>query len=258
MRNIIVVGYPKSGCTWLTRLVAEVVGCPVAGFWHSDKKEIAIEGENRISEFRCYKAHHQLSELGVDPNDPDNRVIYILRDPRDVTLSGANHFQFDRFPAIARFFGLLPNGKKLYRHTIYHLLAPESYRINRMTEAVLHGDATVHNWCRISWSAHLRPYQDNSVLMIRYEDLLSTPKEKSVEILNCLGLSRSSDQIDAAVRNQSFEFKKAEFLKSGERGRAKFLRSGTSGRWREKLPEQAKQRFRAALANELAAWGYTA
>jgi len=67
----------------------------------------------------------------------------IVRDPRDIALSAANHFQFDRFPAIARLFGLLPNGEKLYRHTLYHLLAPESYRINRMTEAVLHGDATV-------------------------------------------------------------------------------------------------------------------
>ena len=229
-----------------------------SGFWHSDKKEIAIEGENRISEFRCYKAHHQLSELGVDPNDPDNRVIYILRDPRDVTVSGSNHFQFDRFPAIARLFGLLPNGEKLYRHTLYHLLAPESYRISRMTEAVLHGDATVHNWCRISWSAHLQPYHDNGVLMMRYEDLLSTSKEKSIEILKRLGLSRSSDQIDAVVRNQSFELKKAEFLKSGERGRAKFLRSGTSNRWREKLPPHLQTRFAEELGDELAAWGYFA
>ena len=45
MKNIIVVGYPKSGCTWATRLVAELVGCPVGGFWQSDKKEIAVEGE---------------------------------------------------------------------------------------------------------------------------------------------------------------------------------------------------------------------
>ena len=65
MKKIIVVGYPKSGCTWATRLVAELVGCPVAGFWQSDKKEIAIEGEDRVSDFRCYKSHHQLAELGV-------------------------------------------------------------------------------------------------------------------------------------------------------------------------------------------------
>ena len=71
-------------------------------------------------------------------------------------------------------------------------------------------------------------------------------------------MSRSSDQIDAAVRNQSFEFKKAEFLKSGERGRAKFLRPGTSGRWREKLPPHLQARFAKELGNELAAWKYFA
>jgi hypothetical protein len=94
--------------------------------------------------------------------------------------------------------------------------------------------------------------------MIRYEDLLLTPKEKSVEILKRLGLSRSSDQIDAAVRNQSFESKKAEFLKSGEKGRAKFLRFGTSGRWREKLPPHLQTRFAEELGDELATWGYFA
>ena len=30
--TVYVVGYPKSGCTWLTRLVAELLGCPVSGF----------------------------------------------------------------------------------------------------------------------------------------------------------------------------------------------------------------------------------
>jgi hypothetical protein len=64
MKNIVVVGYPKSGCTWATRLVAELVRCPVSGFWQSDKKEIAIEGEERVSDFRCYKSHHQLGRAG--------------------------------------------------------------------------------------------------------------------------------------------------------------------------------------------------
>ena len=50
VKNIIVAGYPKSGCTWATRLLAELVGCPVAGFWNSDKDEIAIEGEERALE----------------------------------------------------------------------------------------------------------------------------------------------------------------------------------------------------------------
>src|SRR5258708_15888610 len=115
MKKIIVVGYPKSGCTWATRLVAELVGCPVGGFWQSRKNEIAIEGEARISDFRCYKSHHQLADLGVRPNDPETWIIYVLRDPRDIALSAANYFQFDRFPRPPPPFPTFPRAAKFYR-----------------------------------------------------------------------------------------------------------------------------------------------
>jgi hypothetical protein len=256
MTNIIVAGYPKSGCTWVTRLVAELVGCPVAGFWNSKQKEIAIEGQHRVSDFRCFKSHHQLSELGVDLNRADIRVIYVLRDPRDIAVSGAHHFDFDRYPRLTRLFSLLPKGRKLYRHTLHRWLAPESYRMEKMTDALLHGSVEVHNWCRVSWSAHRRPYEASGVPVIRYEDLLAAPREQCAKILRHLGIERSDEEIDAAIRSQSFANKKAQFLKTGETGRAKFLRVGASGQWRQKLPAKAQELFAQNLGDELRECGY--
>ena len=47
--NIVIAGYPKSGNTWLTRLVAEVLKCPVVGFLEQPQNnEIAIEGSAGI------------------------------------------------------------------------------------------------------------------------------------------------------------------------------------------------------------------
>lgn len=63
MKKIIIAGYPKSGNTWLTRLVAEIVGCPVTGFLYSQHFEIAKEGGDRKSEFECFKSHHKYYEL---------------------------------------------------------------------------------------------------------------------------------------------------------------------------------------------------
>ncbi|MGI8889635.1 MAG: sulfotransferase domain-containing protein [Chthoniobacterales bacterium] len=256
MKNIVVVGYPKSGCTWATRLVAELAGCPVAGFWRSEKKEIAVEGAERISDFRCYKSHHQLMELGFSPNDSENKVIYILRDPRDLVISAANYFQFDRFPRLAAFFRALPQGGKLYRHTLYPLLVREDHRLARMTEAVLHGSASVHNWVRISWSEHWRPYAEAGLPIIRYEDLLAHPEEEAVRILEHLGIERTAAEITRAVTKQSFSQKKEELRRSGETGRAKFLRVGKSEQWREKLPVELQRRFAAELGPELARWNY--
>ncbi len=257
MKNFIVVGYPKSGCTWATRLVAELVGCPVAGFWKSDKKEIAVEGGDRISEFRCYKAHHPLGELGVSPNEFANSVIYILRDPRDIALSAANHFQFERYPALRALFRRFRQGEKLYRHTLYPLLVGQDYRLERMTEALLHGSASVHKSVRISWAEHWRPYAEAGVPIIRYEDLLARPEEESARILRHLGLERSAAEIATAVENQSFARKKQRLLEEGETGRAKFLRVGKSEQWRENLPPHFQARFTNELGDSLTKWGYS-
>lgn len=256
MKQIIVVGYPKSGCTWATRLVAELVGCPVGGFWQSNKKEIAVEGEDRISEYRCYKSHHQLAELGVQPNEPQTWIIYILRDPRDIVISGANYFQFDRFPRLANLFRSLRRGEKLYRHTLYPLLVRQDYRLEQMTEALLHGSAAVHNAVRVSWRDHWRPYERAGVPIVRYEDLLTAPEEEAARILRHLGIARTPEQIATAVRNQSFERKKETLQRQGETGRAKFLRVGKSEQWREKLPAALQQRFTEELGADLAGRGY--
>lgn len=256
MKRVLVVGYPKSGCTWATRLVAELIGCPVAGFWQSEKKEIAIEGEDRISEYRCYKSHHQLAELGNLSNEPDTWLVYILRDPRDIAISSANHFQFDRFPELAGFFRRFRRGAKLYRHTLYPLLVRHNYRLEEMTTALLHGSARVHNWVRVSWRDHWRPYQAAGVPIIRYEDLLAAPLAECTRILGHLGLTRSNDQIARAVENQSFLRKKQTLLEQGETGRAKFLRTGTSGQWREHLPPVLQQRFTDELGPDLEFWNY--
>jgi len=57
-RRILICGYPKSGNTWLTRLVAELVGCPVSGLWMCTKNTTDNKGQTRISEYECFKAHH--------------------------------------------------------------------------------------------------------------------------------------------------------------------------------------------------------
>ena len=233
-----------------------MVGCPVAGFWQSEKKEIAIEGRERISDYRCFKSHHQLAELGDLPNDPETWLLYVLRDPRDIAISAASHFQFDRFPTIARLFRHFRPGEKLYRHTLYPLLVRQRYRLEEMTTALLRGSGRVHNWVRIPWREHWQPYQRAGIPIFRYEDLLARPLEECARVLNHLGLTRSRDEIARAVDRQSFAQKKLTLLQEGETGRAKFLRVGRSGQWREQLPPALQKRFADELRNELAFWNY--
>ena len=259
MKKIVVVGYPKSGCTWATRLVAELVGCPVAGFWQSDKKEIAVEGEHRVSDFRCYKSHHQLAELGLQPNDPDVWLIYVLRDPRDIAISAANYFQFDRFPRLAALFRSVRRGEKLYRHTLYPLLVSQNYRLDRMT-----GSAAP----RFGRGAQLVPrFLEGTLATLRTGRRADHPLRGFVGHAGgtipdaswvIWGSNVRRRRLRRRCENQSFERKKEALLRSGETGRAKFLRVGKSGQWREKLPAHLQARFAEDLGAELARWGYSA
>ena len=66
-RRVLVVGYPKSGNTWLTRLTAELLGAPVKGFWREPQSfELAVEGSARSSEIEVYKGHQPYAVVRRD------------------------------------------------------------------------------------------------------------------------------------------------------------------------------------------------
>ncbi|NEP08560.1 MAG: sulfotransferase domain-containing protein [Okeania sp. SIO4D6] len=95
-------------------------------------------------------------------------------------------------------------------------------------------------WCKIPWDKHVIQYLNNGILVIKYEDLLVNPEAECQRILSSLGIERSTQQIAAAIKNQSFETRKEQFKLSGDNRRYKFLREGKSGGWKQKLTEEQK------------------
>lgn len=84
LNTIVITGYPKSGNTWLTRLVGEVTQFPVVGFWNEpDNPEIAIEGLDRENGGEVYKSHHTVSEIFKHECfiPGSTKVICIIRNP---------------------------------------------------------------------------------------------------------------------------------------------------------------------------------
>jgi len=263
MENIIVVGYPKSGSTWLTRLTAELVGCPAAGFWNSDHGGIACEGSDRVSDFKCFKSHHQLHELGIKEDSDEHHIIYVIRDPRDIAISGAHYFGFEKCKNVKRIIrrmlgGIASYGRivSLYKRTVYRLLYSDGYSTDRMIEAIIHGSEDLHYWFSVSWKSHYEPYLERGVLFVRYEDMILSPEKECKRILQYLSQKRDERYIRRAIERQSFKNRRDEFITNGETEKAALLRVGKSGQWKHRLSESQRSRFDTCLSKELQLFSY--
>lgn len=256
-KKIVVVGYPKSGTTWLTRLTAELAGCPVEGFWGQPwHDEPAIEGHDRTSDFRCYKAHHPAGELREATEKSIYKLLYIVRDPRDVIVSGGQYFDPPRFEwfetyVVQKVLRRIPGLKERYERSV----RPRSYRTRRMMGAVLHGDPDF-GWCQVSWAEHVNQYVNTEALLLRYEDLLEDPHAESRRILNHLGLDRSDEHIREAVWEQSMEKKRQELQRQGEEKKLSVMNKGGE-RWRDEMSHAQRRKIENELRDAMRAMGYT-
>lgn len=259
-KRIIVCGYPKSGNTWLARLTAELVECPVKGFWCEPfNNEIAVEGSNRESEFSCFKAHHSIDELEFTLEDYGNgteKIIYIIRDPRDVSISAMKYFWFPpRYPRIRRMFSWFSSkGILLYKK----YFEPEEYRLKYIINGIVNG-MSEGAWLHYSWGDHVRGYVNSNkdnILIVKYEDLLNNVAECAEHIVDFIGITKSRSEILNACKAQSFSRKKAEFKTMGDQDRANFMRTGKSGQWAELFDDICERQMSNAFADLYQRLGY--
>lgn len=255
MKNIVIAGYPKSGCTWITRLTAELVSCPVAGFWHSSRKEIATEKGYRKSNFRCYKAHHQFHNLGLDREKEKPFIIYVIRDPRDIAVSGARYFDFAN-KNLRKILVKISYGIGVYRRTIGKFIPSHKEKLDRIIQDLLYGKRLVSYWHDVSWKNHYKPYLDAGALFVKYEDMLHEPVRECRRILDYIGIERDEQFVKQAIYNQSFKKRKKDFLFKAQLKKALFLKSGKSGQYRTKLTDEQRKMLEQTLKNDLEFFSY--
>jgi hypothetical protein len=233
----------------LSRLVAELVDCPFQGaLGFADGTP--LEGRGRDSEFDCYKSHRTFGSL-VAQGVEDLKLLYIVRDPRDVAISAAHHFRVNLLSARWGTGRIVAAANARLSRAI-----PYAVRRVRMIDAVLDGDATVSPWLAVSWRDHWREFHASDSLIVRYEDLLDDPLTQCTEIVSYLGASRSRHDIAEAIANQSFAKKKSLFRSQGRTEEHAFLRQGRHGYWRRELGMKQQQRFVDRLREDLTALAY--
>jgi len=153
------------------------------------------------------------------PPETTAATIYIVRDPRGVAPSYANHYNLSIDVAIAQMA------------TADHAIAAPTNRL----ASQLHQPMG-------SWSQHVTSWLDQaelSVHLVRYEDLHAAPEAHFAEILRRAGLPVDADRLAAALAQTRFERLQAQEAAVGFRERLsaapRFFRQGRPDRWREEL-----------------------
>lgn len=209
-QTIYVSSYPKSGSTWCTRLLGDVLDSPTGGCMpEEDTKEIATEGQNRPGPYIIRKGHFVLIDNDTGPVVPnphrlawkqltDERIVFLVRDPRDICVSGAWHWQ-----------------------------KPVEIFLDRMIKGEV---ARCGRWDKYN-SKYLELFGWHNG--IRYEDLLNDTKETIRYLLDYFVITDiQSSHINAAIARNTFESRKAQIGNDYQVLRRNNMRKGIAGDWR--------------------------
>lgn len=239
--DIFVVSYFRSGSTWSRFLIGNLIHQhePVT-FANIERLVPAIYNlPDRVLRRlpRVLKSHECF-----DPRYP--RVIYVVRDPRDVAVS---------FYYYCLKMGVIPEGYLI------------SEFVDRFVASQIIGYADRHGCWQdhvLSW-LRLREGKPNFRL-VRYEDLLVDPAKELTSFAPMLGIDPSPERVERAVRLSS-----ASHMQSLEREQSKqwgvtkdsrqdipFVREAKSGGWRKKLSATSVRTIEQAWGATMKELGY--
>ena len=251
---IYVVGYPKSGNTWLTRLLADLLNAPVCSRAMRGNLELASEINTHLSfpseaKYEVHKIHFLSKIFFKEINAAPTRIVYIFRDIRDVIISGFFYHK-------KGIRGVDPRIKSLFS-----MVSSSPAKLIRYIKARRKMMVFVNMRCVGGpgsqqedfglWSQHIadwrcvRNQRDNfKIAFISYEELLKETKSTMLKVLHELNLQKPSEErLRSVIDRQSFRAQETYFknlsddaqIPFGKHFNLHFLRKGSSGDWKNYL-----------------------
>lgn len=234
------VSFPRSGNTWTRFLVCNLLDPdhPV-GFSDlesripeiydtTDRKLRALSRPRIIKSHECFDPRYR-------------KIIYIVRDPRDVVIS---YYEF-----------------QLKRRVISEECSLEDF-VPRFMNAEFEPKTGSWRDHVLSWLA-TRGGAPN-FLLLRYEEMLGNPLRESTKIASFLGLDTSPERVTRAValssadRMRKLEKAQSHLWKETKKTRQDkpFVGEAAAGGWRSSLPERSVAEIESAWGDVMRSVGY--
>jgi Sulfotransferase domain len=233
------VSYPKSGNTWVRFLLANLI---------YPNETVGFSNINRLLPAPGVLSKRFLKSLPrpriLKSHEPFDvrfkKVIYLVRDPRDVAVS---EYHFDL--------------KKRYIEA--------DVTLEQFVKRFIAGATCSYgSWWEHTASWIATRHGNPSFLLVRYEDLLSDSIGVTAKIAEFLGIQADRERLLAAVERSSADrMRKLEKQEADQwtgtkntRKEIPFVRAAKSGGWKETLPAHCVEEIEIAWAPLLNFLGY--
>lgn len=238
--DVFLTSYPRSGNTWMRFLVGNLIHEtePVTFlklerllpdmYIHSDRDMRSMPRPRVIKSHECFDPRYK-------------RVVYIVRDPRDVAVSNY-HWELKK--------GSFPDGFPM-QEFVRRWMASEYWpRLGCWGDHVA------------SWLSTRRNHPD--FLLIRYEDLMARPQPELAKIARLLRIDPTPERLARAVELSSADrMRKLESTQGGKwlqtkytRQDAPFVRKASSGGWKAVLPKESVALIESTWQAQMSELGY--
>jgi hypothetical protein len=239
--DIFIVSYPRSGNTWTRFLIANLLH-PDKAVTFANIEEFIPDAEaqssrymNRVRSPRVIKSHQYFDHRY-------RKVIYIVRDPRDVAVS---YYQF------ARKYRSVQDGSSLENFVSDFVRG----RLN---------SASWGTWGENvgTWTA--ARHGKDSFLLLRYEDLIAGATIELKRLAQFLGIDSSLQHLlDAVNRSSADRMRDLEKTQSdtwistkNKRNDIPFIGPASTGNWKAKLTDRSVEEIESAWGALMVQVGY--
>jgi len=214
------------------------------------ERDAAKEGKMIVGDKSPSSTIHGQAVRDMHAVYPDAKLIYIVRDGRDVLVS-------------ERFRNLVEESKFLKqedKHIIQELRKDQSQFTNG-TRSIF-TDAFIQRVAK-GWVENLREMEDEgkrlyseNYFSLCYEDLLARPFDEMTKLWNFLSVKKTDASLEERIKTEITSNPDEEWQTKRNEDIASFLPKGQAGNWKRLFTEKDKSLFKEVAGGMLIKWGY--
>lgn len=232
--RVLVGTHHKTGTFWLEAIFRDVAARHGLRFFFGEQADLP----ERWDVF--FQNHSRFDPAALPPDPRPVRGVHLIRDPRDVIVSGCFYHQVSDEPWLLEPSPYL--GGRSYREAITALDDPGDRLMFELENA---GRVTIDEM--LAW-----PYDRPEFHELRYEALA-----RDVELVHFRRLFRFLGFPEAALPGLLADARR-HCLFSGRVPRSAHVRSGAAGQWRSHFEARHRRRFLECFGDALVRLGYEA